>query len=119
MKKIIIVLTTLIIILLVPFAIKAVSYGFGDFNLFGSWDVSDSNSIEGTYIWSDGWSSVTVDIYGDTWYGAVSFGPYGETKRESGRVKGNSLYSGYAGWIEVGRVSGKTLTYGSSTLRKQ
>ena len=42
MKKIIIVLTTLIIILLVPFAIRAVSYGFGDYDLFDSWDVSDS-----------------------------------------------------------------------------
>lgn len=119
MKKIIIVLAALLIILLAPFIIRTASYEFGDFDLFDSWDVSDSNSINGTYTWSDGWSSVTVDIYGDTWYGEVSFGPYGETKRESGRVKGNSLYSGDAGWIEVGRVSGKTLTYGRSTLRKQ
>ena len=119
MKKIIIVLAALLIILVAPFIIRTASYGFGGYDLFDSWDVSDSNSIDGTYTWSDGWSSVTVDISGDTWYGEVSFGPCGETKRESGRVKGNSLYSGYAGWIVVGRVSGRNLTYGNSSLRKQ
>ena len=119
MKKIIIVLASLTIVLLTPFVIRIASYGFNGFELFDSWDESDDNSIDGTYTGSDGWISVSVDIYGDTWYGEVRFGPYGETKRESGTVKGNSLYSSHAGWIEVGRVSGKTLTYGGATLRKQ
>ncbi len=119
MKKIIIVLTALIIILLAPFVIRTAFYGIGDFGLFDSWDESGSNSIDGTYSWSDGWSSVTVDIYGDTWYGEVKYSRYGESKTESGRVKGNSLYSGHAGWIEVGRISGKKLYYGGSTLTKQ
>lgn len=112
MRKIIIITTALILVLLTPFIIRIVSNGYDD----SAWNQIGENSLDGTYEGSDGWISATVEIFGDSWYGSVSFGPYGETKTESGRVEGNILYSG---WIEVGRVSGRTLTYGRATLFKQ
>lgn len=114
MRKIIIITTALILVLLTPFIVRIVSNEYDD----STWNEIGENSLDGTYEGSDGWISATVEIIGDSWYGSVSFGPYpyGETKTESGRVKGNSLY---IGGIEVGRVSGRTLTYGRATLFKQ
>lgn len=79
----------------------------------------DENSIDGTYYWSNGVSSHTVEIYGDSWYGVTTFGSgYGEdSETESGSVRGNTLY--YSG-MEIGVVTGKSLRWGNShTLRKQ
>lgn len=125
MKKVLIVITALIIILLVPFIIKGFSYLSNDIDLSDSsydeyFDEGyDENSIDGTYYWSNGVSSHTVEIYGDSWYGVTTFGSgYGEdSETESGSVRGNTLY--YSG-MEIGVVTGKSLRWGNShTLRKQ
>jgi hypothetical protein len=125
MKKVLIVITALIIILLVPFIIKGFSYLSKDLDLSDSsydeyFDEGyDENSIDGTYYWSNGVSSHTVEIYGDSWYGVTTFGSgYGEdSETESGSVRGNTLY--YSG-MEIGVVTGKSLRWGNShTLRKQ
>ena len=125
MKKVLIVITALIIILLVPFIIKGFSYLSKDLDLSDSsydeyFDEGyDENSIDGTYYWSNGVSSHTVEIYGDSWYGVTTFGSgYGEdSETESGSVRGNTLY--YCG-MEIGVVTGKSLRWGNShTLRKQ
>ena len=125
MKKVLIVITALIIILLVPFIIKGFSYLSNDLDLSDSsydeyFDEGyDENSIDGTYYWSNGVSSHTVEIYGNSWYGVTTFGSgYGEdSESESGSVRGNTLY--YSG-MEIGVVSEKSLRWGNShTLRKQ
>ena len=125
MKKVLIVITALIIILLVPFIIKGFSYLSNDLDLSDSsydeyFDEGyDENSIDGTYYWSNGVSSHTVEIYGNSWYGVTTFGSgYGEdSETESGSVRGNTLYSS---GMEIGVVSEKSLRWGNShTLRKQ
>lgn len=75
-----------------------------------------SNSIEGTYTWSDGYGcSYTLTISGNSWYGSGKI--MGEYKSDAGVVKGNTLYD-QSGYIDVARVSGNSISYGPITLHK-
>jgi len=80
-----------------------------------------STSIDGTYVYQDGVSRSVVTIYGDSWQMKTQFGAPGyygsDAKYDSGSVKGNTLY--YSGFVEYGRVSGRTLRLAGRSYIKQ
>lgn len=81
----------------------------------------DDQRIDGTYVYQDNICRSVVNIYGNQWDMTTRFGAPGyygsEAKHDSGIVKGNTLY--YSGFIEYGKVSGRTLTLAGRNYRKE
>lgn len=77
---------------------------------------SRSESIDGTYVYQDGYVRSKVTIYGDRWRMKTQFG-LGSPSYDHGEVRGSTLY--YSGLIEYGKVSGKTLNLAGKTYSKQ
>ena len=78
-------------------------------------------SIDGTYVYQDNISRSVVTIYEGYWEMNTQFGAPGsygsDAKYDSGDVKGDILY--HSGFIEYGKVSGKTLRLAGRSYQKQ
>ncbi len=77
---------------------------------------TSSESIDGTYTYSDNSADLSITIYGTTWYGKtiIKTGNGAEfdaqnAETDNGIIKGNDLYDS-SGSVKVGYVSGNSLT---------
>jgi uncharacterized protein YcfL len=77
---------------------------------------TSSESIDGTYSYSDNSADLSITIYGTTWYGKtiIKTGNGAEfdaqnAESDNGIIKGNDLYDS-SGSVKVGYVSGNSLT---------
>lgn len=77
--------------------------------------------IDGTYVYQDGISRSVVTISGNHWQMKTQFGAPGyygsDAKYDSGKVEGNILY--HSGFIEYGKVSGRTLKLAGRSYQKE
>ena len=82
---------------------------------------AQAESIDGTYVYQDGVSRSIVTISGSEWHMKTQFGAPGyygsDAKYDSGKVEGNMLY--HSGFIEYGKVSGRTLKIAGRSYRKE
>lgn len=110
MKRTIHVLTLLLML-----AVTAMTCGCGG-NQSKKNESTKAQSYDGTYYWENMMFSQTVVISGDRWSSTNVVSD--EVTYEHGSVRGNYIYDS-SGYLQIGRISGKTIVWGNHTLRKQ
>lgn len=113
-RKVLIISLLLLTVLSLPFVIN---YGYSSTGKDSN--VSRNTSIDGEYYYEDAVSQSTVTIIDGSWIMETSFGRKGyrgETKYDSGTVRGNKLYYSM---VEYGSVNGGVLSIGGRRYRKQ